>query len=352
MMRTGTIDPSQSAFFWRQVSSLLRSGLTLPDALAALGRDAEAAGLRDAIRGIEIAVKSGEPLGEAFRRGPFVSDPAVIACIEAGERSGDLPGAAAILAAYGERTELLRLRGRMVLTYPIILLVVALASFWSFSTWILPVYGALFANLGNGASLPLVTRLAVFLTRLFVVAAPPAALALAAAALAYRQPMKFPGLRRKVDHVLLRIPVWSRYYRSLILARFSRTFALLLRSSVPLHEALATAGRAGGNSMLEEEAKAASLEVQEGGRAGASFKPGAALPGAMVWAFKLSEERGDLEETMEALADYYDEAAAIGASTFLTTIEPLSIAALGLIVAIGIVGMVLPMFRLIGSLGF
>lgn len=352
MTRTRKVETSELAVLWRQLESLLRGGLSLPDALSALGRDAASAPLRSLVESLHAAVTQGEPLSAALARRPEAFDPATVACVEAGERSGDLPAAARILAGYGQRVHTMRLRGRMVLIYPVILLIAALVSFSVFARMILPVMERLYSGLGQGASLPLMTHAAVFITRSFSILAPVLLVVLAALVLLYRLPGRFPGLHARIDGLLLRIPLWSRYYRSLMLARFSRTLGVLLSSEVPLHEALVLAGRAGGNTVLLAEATAAGAAVQDGGKASESLKAGPALTESLVWSMKISEERGDLEETVESLADYFDEAASIGASTFLNAVEPSAVLVLGVIFAAAIIGMVAPLFHLVGLIGY
>src|SRR5262245_52740620 len=124
-MTVRRLDPGQVAGFWRQLAHLLKGGLPLPDALVALGRDAGSGRLSELTQALAAAVKDGEPLSAALARFPGVFDAASRAAVRAGERSGDLQAAAAVVAAYGEKTELMRLRGRMVLTYPVILLIVS-----------------------------------------------------------------------------------------------------------------------------------------------------------------------------------------------------------------------------------
>lgn len=340
------LDTADLTLFWRQLGALLKSGLTLPHALLAVSRDAESAALREAAESLRSAIEEGRPLSDSLDRAGVDSDSAVAACLRAGERSGDLPGALDLLASYGERSDLMRLRARMVMTYPLILLFFCLIAGWTVYRLVIPVYAALYQGLGGGAPLPFVTRAGLLVFRALYPASFVAAGAGIAGLLIYRYPKLFPGLRRRISLMLFRVPVWSGYYRSLLLARFTRTLCLLVHGGVALHEALVLAGGASGNDILKSEAENAGAAVRDGQRAGASISSGAAFTPAMVWVLTTAEERGDLVEGLRSLAEFFDETSAIGASTLLTAMEPLAVAAVGLLAAITVLSMAAPLFSL------
>ena len=154
-----TLDPAQTATFWRQLATLLRGGLPLPDALLAVGRDSESAPLRTVTETLREAVEEGEPLSDALQQFPLEFDRGTIACVRAGERSGALQDVVTTVATFSEKSWSMRMRGRMALTYPAIL--------WSFTLvicvglfgWILPATETIRDSLQ--VQIPLVTRAAI-----------------------------------------------------------------------------------------------------------------------------------------------------------------------------------------------
>jgi type IV pilus assembly protein PilC len=339
-MAKRALDPVLSAMFWRQLATLLRGGLPLPDALLAVGRDSESGPLRDMTERLREAVEEGEALSDALNRFPREFDRSTIACIRAGERSGALVEIVAMVASFSEKTHSMRLRGRMVLTYPAILWIFSLVVCTGLFGWILPASEAMQDNLGFEA--PLIVRFAISTLYAISIAWLLSLAAALAVSIAYRFPGRLPWVRRSVDRMLLRLPVWSRYYRSHILARFVRTLSTLLRAGVPLHESLVLSGEAAGNTRVAEESRKAAAAIRDGERATAALEPGDAFSSAALWSLRIAEDRGDFEETLGSLADYYDETAEIGAATVLTAAEPLAIAVVGIFAAATVLAMALP----------
>jgi type IV pilus assembly protein PilC len=246
----------------------------------------------------------------------------------------------AMVASFSEKTHSMRLRGRMVLTYPAILWIFSLVVCTGLFGWILPASEAMQDNLGFEA--PLIVRFAISTLYAISIAWLLSLAAALAVSIAYRFPGRLPWVRRSVDRMLLRLPVWSRYYRSHILARFVRTLSTLLRAGVPLHESLVLSGEAAGNTRVAEESRKAAAAIKDGERATAALEPGDAFSSAALWSLRIAEDRGDFEETLGSLADYYDETAEIGAATVLTAAEPLAIAVVGIFAAATVLAMALP----------
>lgn len=336
MTRRSALDTASLACFWRHLGSLLAAGMPLPSALVAVGRDAGVAELRRTSESLGTAVAEGAPLSEALRRFPGTFDTGTLACVTAGERAGDLASASRTIAAYAERAETMRLRGRMVLAYPLIVFAFCVLLTWVFLLRAVPVLWRLDSEIPWTAQI-LVTAAPVLQGLLAVAVL--AALGLAAV---YRMPGALPGVRRCVEQFLFRLPLWGRYHQAVILARFARSLALLLRCATPFHEALVLAGAASGSLVAEERTRAAAAAVAEGRRAMEVLSGAGPFPPAALWALRIAEERGDLVEVLDGLASYYDETAAIHGATFLTTAEPVAILVVGLVGLFTVLAVVVP----------
>lgn len=339
------IDTEQLPIFWRQLGSLLRGGLGLPEALRALGRDAERPRAAADCDGIARAVDDGRPLSAALA-GVDGIDPASRAVVAAGERTGDLPGALALLAEHADRAHRLAARFRLAVAYPLLLLGFCALVSWGAhgsSEWLVQVGDGLGAPVSD-AKLLLRDATLVLVNAAFLVA-----LALAAGALLVRRfPGRLPRIESLLDGLQLRLPVWRGPYRAAVLARFARVLATLLRAGVPLDAALDVAAPASGSARLARDGAAAARAVREGGSAAEALS-GSALAGTALWAFQVAERRGDLTETAAGLADYYDEAASLGGETALTLFEPLAIATVGLFVAAVVLAIFAPVPGIYGS---
>jgi len=316
----------------------------LPDALLAVGRDSESAPLRAVTETLREAVEEGGPLSDALERFPLDFDRGTVACVRAGERSGALQEVVTTVADFSEKSSSMRMRGRMALTYPAILWGFSLVICVGLFGWILPTTDAIRDSLQ--VQVPLVMKAAIAALYFLSAALLISLAAVLAVSIAYRFPGRLPWVRRAVDRLLLRLPVWSRYYRSMILARFVRTLSTLLRTGVPLHEALGLSGEAAGNTQVAEETRKAATAIRDGERITAALLPGLAFSSSALWSLKVAEERGDFEETLGSLADYYEESATLRAATFLTAAEPLAIAVVGLFGAATVLAMALSTMQL------
>jgi len=156
------LHPALQSAFWRQLGGLLQSGLPLDQALLAVGRDSESAALRDVTDSLRDAVEEGETLSAALARHPREFDAGSLACVRAGERTGDLPGAVEVLASHSERSHLMRMRGRMALTYPFVLFLCSMLICWGMIGFVLPTAEHLTAGLMQEK--PLSFRIATGLT--------------------------------------------------------------------------------------------------------------------------------------------------------------------------------------------
>jgi len=344
IVKKRALDAAQRALLWRQLGALLRGGLPLPDALLALGRDAETAVLRRVIDSVRGSVEEGEPFSAALSLFPRDFGPEVIACVNAGERTGELAATVAMLADFSEKAHSMRLRAGMVLTYPIILWLFSLLMCGSLYGWIVPT--AISVSESLTVKMPLFITVAIRALFVMNVVLLLSVLLALATILAYRMPGRLPWVRHAVDGVLLKIPIWGRYYRALILARVMRTLSILLRAGVPLHESLVVAGEAAGNTRVAEELRRASSTTRDGERATEALRSDGVFSPASLWALRVAEQRGDFEETLEGLSSYFEETAAIGAATFLTAAEPLAIAVVGLFSAATILALAAPTVHL------
>ena len=335
------LDPELRPLFWRQLAGLLAGGLPLSDALLALGRDSESRRVRDLTESLRATVADGEPLSVALERsGAF--DDTTVACLRAAEASDRFVAMCRLLADNEERSRGLRLRARMVLAYPVVLWFVGLfaASGLAFATI------GLSSEIKHGLGFPFasIDTLLSFALLLNVVALLAAVVGLVAT-FVWRRP-HHGRLRTRLERLVLRVPVWSRYWQAVVVGRFLRGLGALLESGVPFDRALELAGAAAGSRLLVADVTRAAAAVRDGGSATASLGSEPLLSPAALWTLRSAEARGDLVESVRELAAVYDESAEIGGATALTVLEPTAIVIAGSFAALLVLAIAIPLFNL------
>lgn len=332
------IDSKQTPSLWRQLSSLLAADVDLAQALGALAADAESERTRTVCEHLQREVADGKPLSAALLEIDGIDD-ASIAVVSSGEQCGDLTSALRILAEYSERSRLLGMRGRMALIYPTLVLVfcfIASVALYGINDRVIDELLAM----GGPVTAPsfLLRQGAFFVVN---VAFGLGAILLALIWATRRFPRRMVRVGYLLDALAMRIPLWGRYRRTVASARFFRVLATLLRAELPLDSALEFAGRASGNESILRAGEAAGRAVREGRKAG-DVLAASSLTSAAIQAFRVAEGRGDLAETTDELAHYFDETAAVGGATLIAVAEPLAIACIGLVAATLIFAIALP----------
>ncbi len=334
----------------RELSSMLRSGVPLPQALSYVA-DGFSVAVRDRLEGVRARVEAGEPLSAALATLPPSWAPdSLRALVEAGERSGRLPELLDDLAAEHERLLALDRRVRSFTLYPLVVLTLASLILWVLTCRMLPVYATLYEHLG--ATLPLVTRV-VFGT---VGWGSGWLLLLLLATLAYQlltlgRPVRLAPLTRLGQRLAWRLPFVRGLRRALLEVRFARTLRLLLSAGVELPEALDRC-----RQVVADDRAGAAL-VDAAGRVRRGEAPSDALSGlgflspAFLWFLVGSEQRGDFVEVTGAMAAAAEEHFLTRAELLERVLEPVGTFALGLVVGSVILAAYLPVFGLIRLVG-
>jgi len=341
----------QVALFARQLAALIESGIDLSTALRILGEQTEHAGMREVIRKLHAEVVAGRPFAEALSSHGKVFPPIFVALVRAGERSGAYDVVLNRLAQFLERDLEIRGKVRSALTYPTIVLVAAVVITYGLITGMVPQFAKTLSDLGS--ELPALTRFLIWLSEAMKAYAPYAFGLLVVGALLLRYlRQNYPEVRHVTDMALLRAPLIGSLQRRTAVARFARTLSLLFRSGVPILEALKIARSVSGNSAVERAIDDAARAVEAGeSLAGPLRVHGRIFPAMVVSMIAIGEESGRLEQMLDKIADYYEREVNEAVESLTAAIEPAMTLFLGAIVGLIVIGMFMPLFQLIQTLG-
>ena len=332
----------------RQLSTMVGAGLSLVRALAILAEQTESKPLAKVLAAARTDVEAGISLSTALARHPQVFTPLVVNMVRAGEVGGFLD--TTLLSVANNLESELKLRGKIksAMTYPAVVFVIAILAVVAMLVFVVPIFTTMFAGLG--AELPLLTRVLVAASDAMLWAAPLGLVLTAVAVVMWRRYGQRPGVRARVDPLLLKVPVFGQLTRKVAISRFTRNLATMIRSGVPILQSLEVVGSASGNAVIE----AAVRDVQDSVRRGESLSAPLArhpvFPPMVVHMLAVGEDTGATDTMLEKAAQFYDAEVEATADALTSLIEPLMIAFLGGVVGFVVVAMYLPMFSMFNHL--
>lgn len=336
------------AVFSRQMAGLINAGLPLMRTLTILIEQTEDKKLQPALIQVQADVESGSSFSAALARHPQTFPPLMLSIVKVGEAGGFLGGALSSIADNYQREAELQNKIRAAVTYPAIVLVIAIIGVLVMVTFVVPIFEGMFAGLGS--ELPLPTQILVTISKNMWWIFPAIALAVIAGLVWWRANKHTEQMRRVVDPLKLKMPVFGKLATKIAVARFARNLSMMLNAGVPIIQALAIVGQASNNWKIEQAVR----DVQESIRQGRSFAAPLAkadvFPSMVPQMVSVGEESGTLVEMLSSIADFYEDEVETATSQLSSTIEPILIVGLGIVIGGMVVSLYLPIFTLYGEL--
>jgi len=337
--------------FSRQLATLISSGVPLVQGLSILEEQIESPQFKKVIKSLRTDIESGISISEAMKKHPDVFSELYIGMVHAGEIGGILDQVLDRLASYLEASEELKSKIKGAMTYPILVSLVAIGAATIMLTVVVPRFAAMFADMG--AKLPTPTLILIKVSNfikkyiLFFVAGAVAFYVI------FRKIYKsVPSVRLKVDTQLLSLPVLGDVIKKTAIAKFTRTLGTLVKSGVPILQAMETVAKTAGNKLIEKSILEAKDSVREGERIAEPLKKKLdVFPSMVVQMISVGEETGQLDTMLIKIADFYDREVSNAVEALTGMIEPLIIVFLGLVVGGMVVAMYLPMFEISSAIG-
>ncbi|MBK6690230.1 MAG: type II secretion system inner membrane protein GspF [Deltaproteobacteria bacterium] len=332
------------ALVTRQLATLLRSGITLIDALTAIVEQLDNEKFKRIFGAIKTGVNEGSSLADAMAEHPATFDELYISMVRAGEASGALDKVLVRLADFTEAQAKLKSKIMGALLYPLIMLGVGSVIMVVLFVVVIPRITKIFQQVK--ADLPPQTRLLIFVADVirnyWWLLVP-----LVAGSIFYffRWKKSKKG-RPKWDRFTLRVPVLGPVVRLVAIARFSRTLATLLRSGVPVLTALDITKDVLNNLRLAEVVTEAREAIREGESISTPLRKSKEFPPIVVHMVATGEKSGQLEEMLEHVADNYDFQVDQKVERLTTLIEPIMIVGMGGAVAFIVFSILMPILQL------
>jgi general secretion pathway protein F len=338
------ISPLDLALLTRQLATLVRSGLPLDEALAAVGEQSEKPRIKSILAGVRARVLEGHPLAAGLDDFPQAFPPVYRATVSAGEQAGQLDAVLERLADYTESRHGLRQKISHAMIYPIVLTGIALAIIMLMLVYVVPKVVGVFET--TGQELPILTRALIAVSEFLQQWWFAVLFAIAAIVLLVQRILRGERARRWLHRWLLRMPVLGRVSRGLNTARFTRTLSILTASGVPVLEALRISASVVSNLPMRDAVEAASVRVSEGGAIGRALNESKLFPPMSIHLISSGEASGDLDDMLERAATHQENEMDSLLGSLLSVLEPALIIVMGLIVLAIVMAILLPIFQI------
>lgn len=342
---TDRVSHKDVAVFCRQFATMIDSGLSLIRALHILGEQTESKVLAEIVGEVRQDVEKGASLSQALARHPKAFNRLFVAMVKAGETGGVLDRVLLQLADIIEKQVELKRKITSAMTYPIAVLCLVLVIVTAMLLFIVPTFEDMYADLDG--TLPLPTRLLLALSSLVTRFFPVLLLAAVVAALLFRRWRTTEQGRAAFDRFKLKVPIFGKLVHKTSMTRFARTLAVLLRSGVPILEALEITSETVNNAVVSDAVKDVQGAVKRGETVHEPLATHAVFPPMVTQMLAVGEETGSVDVMLEKVADFYDQEVQATVDALTSLLEPLLIVVLGGAVGAMVISLYLPMFEII-----
>jgi type IV pilus assembly protein PilC len=334
--------------FTRQLATMVGAGLSLLESLEVLAHQAESPGMKLCCETLISEVRGGSDLSASMEKCPLIFNHLYISMVKAGEISGQMDIILNRLADYQEASEELAREIKSAMTYPVISMVLVLGITAFLMIGVVPTFKNVFESLD--AELPAITQFVLSVSdflrgNIMLVLGSTVAFVLA-----IKTAKKTTRGQLIWDRMMLKLPVFGPLFSKVCLARFSRTFATLIRSGVPIMSTLDIVANTSGNAVVSKAVIASRESVRNGNLLSEPLGEEPVFPPMVVRMIAIGERTGALETLLEKIAEFYDSQVKAQVKALTSLIEPLLIAFMGIIVGGVVLAIFAPILDMVGKL--
>lgn len=332
----------------RQLATMIGAGLPLLKSLTILADQSENPKLASTLDDVRAAVEGGSTFSDALAKHPREFPPIFLNLVRAGEVGGFLETSLESVAKNYEKEVELKATIKSALTYPVVVLIMALLAVVGMIIFIVPVFDDLFNDLGG--ELPLPTRILVVISQNMIWLGPLIIVGAIVGTIWWRANRHTPKFRSVWEPMLLKMPIFGDLFKKIAIARFTRNFGTMIGSGVPILQALSIVGSTSGNWQIEQAVQSVQDSVRQGRTIAAPLALQPIFPSMVTQMIAVGEDSGALETMLEKISDFYDSEVQSTTEALTSLIEPLMIAFLGVILGGMIVALYLPIFEIFNQI--
>ena len=345
-MRSGKkVTEKDITLFTRQLATMMKAGVPLLQSFDIVAKGHSNPSVSKLIQEIRGDVETGTSLNQAFRKFPLYFDPLFCNLVGAGEQAGILEDLLSRLAMYKEKT--LKIKGQIksALFYPVSILGVAFIVTAVIMIWVVPAFKSVFSSFG--ADLPAPTLFVMAISDFFVANWYFIFGGLFGGFYLFFQAWRRSvPMQRRMDAILLKVPIFGEVVKKATIARWTRTLATMFAAGVPLVESLDSVGGASGNAVYQDATRKIQTEVSTGTSLTIAMQNADVFPNMVTQMVAIGEESGALDQMLGKVADFYEDEVDEAVKSLSSLMEPLIMVILGVLIGGLVVAMYLPIFKL------
>jgi MSHA biogenesis protein MshG len=345
----GRVGIADLVMFSRQMYTITRAGIPLLRGLRGLVDSTHNAMLRETLEDVLASLEGGRDLAASFARHPHVFPRLYVSIVSVGEATGTLDKSFQRLTEYMAQEKEMHDRVKSALRYPMIVVVTIVLAAMFISTFVVPKFAPVFAQLKG--ELPLPTQILLgssaavreywHYTLGFIVVL----------VLGVRHWLATPAGRMKWDTLKLRVPVMGRLVYEATLSRINRSMAISLSAGMPMTQTLAVIARASGNVFMSERIQLLASNVERGESLHRAASASGLFSPLVLQMIAIGEETGALPELLDEAAGYYEREVDHALKNLSSSIEPMLIVAVGGMVLVLALGIFMPLWEVISKAG-
>ena len=338
------------AIFSRQFAAMVNAGVAMVRCLSILGEQCTNPRMKKSLKAISLEVQQGVNLSDAMRKHPECFDNLYVSMVQAGEVGGVLDEVLNRLAKVLEDMARLKNQVKGAMAYPIAVGILACIVFVGMTVFLIPVFANIFKGLGT--ELPGLTLFMLDVSNILTSwRAIIPVIVIVGTVIAFRTYYKTKNGRVTIDRILLKMPILGDLNEKTAVARFCRIFGTLTRSGVPILSSLDIVRDTSGNQVIANAIDKSKQEVQQGGMLSLALQRERVFPPLAIQMISIGEETGELDSMMMKVADFYEDEVEQAVKALTSVLEPIMMVFLAGMVAVILLSMYLPMFKVFEKLG-
>ncbi|MEW6679846.1 MAG: type II secretion system inner membrane protein GspF [bacterium] len=335
--------------FSRQLSTLINAGIPVVQCLNILVEQVKKKSFQKILTNVRRDIEGGEFISSALAKYPSCFDRLYVSMVKSGEVGGVLDEVLERIAAYLENIAELRRKVIGAMVYPAMILLVAIGVVTFLLVFVIPKFKEVFEVFGE--KLPKPTQILINISEFLVHWIWLVFLIIFVIVVIFNIAInRSAKIRLQWHRIILKIPLFGDLFRKIAIARFTRTLGTLVRSGVPILEALDIVAQTSGNRVIELAILDARNAIKEGERISDPLKRSGVFPPMVVQMISVGEETGALDAMLFKAADYYDREVDATVAALSSILEPMMIVILGVVVGFIVICMYLPIFSLPGMI--
>ena len=349
VLGSGKLSYSELAFILTQLSTYLKAGIPLIDAIRILEKQSVKPEKRRIFSNITYELVKGESFSSALEAQGNIFPTFLVNMVKTAEMTGDLPSTLDDMTDYYTTTDRTRKAAISAMTYPVIIFIFAIAVITFILTYVIPTFVGIFEE--NKADLPALTKIVIgasdFLTSkgLYIVLI--IAIILVVYMILFK---KVKSFRKIMQTIYMKLPIFGNMIIYKEVAMFTKTFASLLNHNVFITDSMKILSQVTSNEVFTEIINDSLSYLSRGAKISDSFKGKWAFPVVAYEMLVTGENTGRLAVMMDYVAKYYDDLHSNYIKRINTLIEPIMIVFLALVVGVVVLSVVVPMFSFYGQI--